>query len=153
MINRMIISITRIATAISQVGQYPIILMKVPETIGPTVNPDIKKTEMVEMVRDLYSGPTVSATVAKPTIHAALPAIAWMTRPRKSIGTYGIEIDVSCFTTSEVRRHDSIRDVAAATIIVPAISPPKESRRGPFRDSTRSAQAPTIGPDRKHANA
>jgi hypothetical protein len=85
MIRRINISKSRIAMAVSQVGQYPVSSTRVPETIGPSNNPDMKKAEIVEIVRDLFSAPTVSATVAKPTIHAAFPAKAWIMRPIKRI--------------------------------------------------------------------
>lgn len=152
MMSRIIISIIRIAIATSQVGQYPISSINVPETMGPINSPDIKKTEMVEMVRDVLPASTVSATVEKPTIHAALPAMAWITRPNKSTETISC-VSISCVSLMRVRSHDGIPDVAAATSIVPAISPLKESRRGAFREGYLSAQLPIMGPDKKQAKA
>lgn len=62
--HRMIASMMRRATAVSQVGQYPTNPISVPDTIGPNKIPEIKKTEIVEIVRDLFSASTVSAIVA-----------------------------------------------------------------------------------------
>jgi hypothetical protein len=72
----MIASVMRTAIAASQVGQYPTRPISEPDIIGPNSIPEIKKTEIVEIVRDLFSASTVSAIVAKPIIHAALPAKA-----------------------------------------------------------------------------
>ena len=104
-IKRMAKSMTKTRQGIDHVIQYPATSISIPDTAGP------------------LSCPTVSVTVAKPSIQTTVPAIPCIIRPRKSIAT----------------------ELLPATILVPRIQAPSDSNSGILRLGALSQKCPIKG--------